>query len=204
MIGRHFNSNLIGPDVVQFNAGHIDNVDSTDPWATTRAMATGRQIAEQYLEALKSAAKAFGSALCEDCLLDWESEIAVGLKGIIRLLSKIGWSVKHLKMRSDVICYYIDVHKPGHKETRYKKGESHGIPYRCLTPKGLKNLLTAGRCISTDEEAFGSLRVMPPCLVTGEAAGMAAVHAIKQTKNDVHKVDVGFLRKRLKKKAILL
>ncbi|MEQ3243385.1 FAD-dependent oxidoreductase, partial [Bacteroides ovatus] len=95
-------------------------------------------------------------------------------------------------------CYYIDVHKPGHKETRYKKGESHGIPYRCLTPKGMKNLLTAGRCISTDEEAFGSLRVMPPCLVTGEAAGMAAVHAIKQTKNDVHKIDVGFLRKRLK------
>ena len=31
LIGRHFNSNLIGPDVVQFNAGHIDNVDSTDP-----------------------------------------------------------------------------------------------------------------------------------------------------------------------------
>lgn len=65
-------------------------------------------------------------------------------------------------------CYYIDVHKPGHKETRYKKGESHGIPYRCLTPKGLKNLLVAGRCISTDEEAFGSLQVMPPCLVTGK------------------------------------
>ena len=95
-------------------------------------------------------------------------------------------------------CYYIDVHKPGHKETRYKKGESHGIPYRCLTPKGLKNVLTAGRCISTDEEAFGSLRVMPPCLVTGEAAGMAAVHAIKQARNDVHKIDTDYLRKRLK------
>ena len=35
-----------------------------------------------------------------------------------------------------------------------KKGESHGIPYRCLTPKGIKNLLTAGRCISTDEQAL--------------------------------------------------
>ena len=95
-------------------------------------------------------------------------------------------------------CYYIDVHKEGHKATRYKKGESHGIPYRCLTPKGKKNLLVAGRCISTDVEASGSLRVMPPCLVTGEAAGMAAVHAIRQTGNDVHKIDVDFLRKRLK------
>jgi hypothetical protein len=59
-------------------------------------------------------------------------------------------------------------------------------------------VLTAGRCISTDEEAFGSLRVMPPCLVTGEAAGMAAVHAIRQSKNNVHGIDVQFLRKRLK------
>ena len=40
--------------------------------------------------------------------------------------------------------------------------------------------------------------MMPPCLVTGEAAGMAAVHAIKQTKNDVHKIDTVHLRKRLK------
>ena len=34
--------------------------------------------------------------------------------------------------------------------------------------------------------------------MTGEAAGMAAVHAIEQSKNDVHKIDVAYLRKRLK------
>ena len=83
LIGKHFNSNLIGPDVVQFNAGHIDNVDSTDPWDTTRAMAIGRQIAEQYLEALKEVrAKAFGSAFVVKTAPCWESEIAVGLKGL--------------------------------------------------------------------------------------------------------------------------
>ena len=199
LIGRHFNSNLIGPDVVQFNAGHIDNVDSTDPWATTRAMATGRQIAEQYLEALKELQpKTFGSAFVV------KTASLLGVRDSRRIEGDYTFTFQdwlERKTFEDEIgrnCYYIDVHKPGHKETRYKKGESHGIPYRCLTPKGLKNLLTAGRCISTDEEAFGSLRVMPPCLVTGEAAGMAAVHAIKQTKNDVHKIDVGFLRKRLK------
>ena len=35
-------------------------------------------------------------------------------------------------------------------------------------------------------------------MVTGEAAGMAAALAIKQSKNDVHKIDVDFLRKRLR------
>ena len=173
LIGRHFNSNLIGPDVVQFNAGHIDNVDSTDPWATTRAMATGRQIAEQYLEALKELQpKTFGSAFVV------KTASLLGVRDSRRIEGDYTFTFQdwlERKTFEDEIgrnCYYIDVHKPGHKETRYKKGESHGIPYRCLTPKGLKNLLVAGRCISTDEEAFGSLRVMPPCLVTGEAAGM--------------------------------
>ena len=199
LIGKHFNRNLIGPDVVQFNAGHIDNVDSTDPWDTTRAMAIGRQIAEQYLEALKEVRpKAFGSAFVV------KTASLLGVRDSRRIEGDYTFTFQdwlERKTFEDEIgrnCYYIDVHKPGHKETRYKKGESHGIPYRCLTPKGLKNLLVAGRCISTDEEAFGSLRVMPPCLVTGEAAGMAAVHAIKQTRNDVHKIDTVLLRKRLK------
>lgn len=199
LIDSHLCSNLIGPDVVQFNAGHLVNVDSTDPWATARAMATGRQIAEQYLEAMKEfQPKTFGGAF----LIKTAS--LLGVRDSRRIEGDYIFTVQdwlERKTFEDEIgrnCYYIDVHKPGHKATRYKKGESHGIPYRCLTPKGLKNVLTAGRCISTDEEAFGSLRVMPPCLVTGEAAGMAAVHAMKQTKNDVHKIDVNFLRKRLK------
>jgi len=44
---------------------------------------------------------------------------------------------------------------------------------------------------------------MPPCLVTGEAAGMAAVHAIKQTKNDVHKIDVGFSTQKIKRRGAI-
>lgn len=58
--------------------------------------------------------------------------------------------------------------------------------------------MVAGRCISTDEYAFGSLRVMPACLVTGEAAGLAGALAVRSEKPDVHEVDVTLLRKRLK------
>ena len=199
LIDSHLCSNLISPDVVQFNAGHLVNVDSTDPWATTQAMIKGRQIAEQYMGAMKEfQPQTFGSSFVV------KTASLLGVRDSRRIEGDYIFTVQDWMDRKtfeDEIgrnSYYIDVHKPGHKATRYNKGESHGIPYRCLTPKGLKNVLTAGRCISTDEEAFGSLRVMPPCLVTGEAAGMAAVHAIKQTKNDVHKIDVNFLRKRLK------
>ena len=44
---------------------------------------------------------------------------------------------------------------------------------------------------------FGSTRIMPCCLVVGEAAGMAAQHAITETGGDVHAIDIQHLRKRL-------
>jgi hypothetical protein len=62
---------------------------------------------------------------------------------------------------------------------RYQEGESYGIPYRILTPRGLDNLLVAGRCVSTDRYLQGSIRVMPGCYITGQAAGMAAALAVE-------------------------
>jgi ribulose 1,5-bisphosphate synthetase/thiazole synthase len=199
LLDKHFNDKVIGPNILGLNAGHLVNVDATDPWALSQAMITGRQIAAQYMEALKE----FNPQIFDNAFLA-KTGTVLGVRDSRRIEGDYIFTVDDWMQRKtfeDEIgrnSYYIDVHKAGHQSTRYKKGESHGIPYRCLTPKGLKNLLTAGRCISTDEEAFGSLRVMPPCLVTGEAAGMAAAHAIKQSKNDVHKIDVQNLRKRLK------
>ncbi|GHT24704.1 hypothetical protein FACS189430_10100 [Bacteroidia bacterium] len=192
-------NNLIGPDSVGFNAGHLE-LDSTDPYSVSQAMITGRQIAAQHLEALKEyQPKTFGGSFIV------RTASVLGARESRRIEGDYTFTLEDWKQRKsfeDEIgrnSYCIDVHKVGFvSPPEYKKGESHGIPYRCLTPKGLKNVLTAGRCISTDEDTFGSLRVMPPCLVTGEAAGMAASHAIKQSKPDVHKVDVQFLRKRLK------
>ena len=48
------------------------------------------------------------------------------------------------------------------------------IPFGCMVPLGVENLICAGRCISSDREALGALRVMAPCMAMGEAAGAAA------------------------------
>ncbi len=60
------------------------------------------------------------------------------------------------------------------KTLRYGKGESYGIPYRCLVPRGLSNVLVAGRCVSPDRSMQSSIRVMPDCIITGQAIGVAA------------------------------
>ena len=77
-------------------------------------------------------------------------------------------------------------------------GESHGIPYRSLIPKGLSNVLTVGKNISCDREVQGSVRVMPPCLVTGQAAGTAAAMAAHDGAG-VRDIDIKALRAQLKK-----
>ncbi len=67
------------------------------------------------------------------------------------------------------------------------------VPYRCLVPRGAANILAAGRCIDTDEGAFGALRVMVNCAQTGQAAGVAAALAA-EADLAVDEVDLPALR----------
>ena len=53
------------------------------------------------------------------------------------------------------------------------------IPYRSLIPKGVKNLLVAGRCISSTHEAQSAYRVLPIVCCIGEGAGTAAALACR-------------------------
>ena len=55
-----------------------------------------------------------------------------------------------------------------------KRGPVYELPFRTLYSKSVKNLITAGRCISTDDEMWEIARVIPCCAVMGEAAGLAA------------------------------
>jgi ribulose 1,5-bisphosphate synthetase/thiazole synthase len=61
-----------------------------------------------------------------------------------------------------------------------KPGLSYDIPYRSLIPAKVDNLLTAGRCISATHEAINTLRLVVPCILTGEAAGTAAALSAMQ------------------------
>ena len=199
LLDTHCCHNLVGPGVVQFNANHIEIKDTTDPRQLSDAMRLGRQVADQHLEMLKE----FRPDVFRDAFMV-KSAIIPGIRDSRRIVGDYLFTGDDWRARrtfDDEIgrnCYFIDIHKSGVPEVHYSRGESHGIPYRVLTPKGLRNVLVAGRCISTDEEAYGSLRVMPPCLVTGEAAGVAARLATLSASRDVHSVDVTDLRSRLK------
>lgn len=80
---------------------------------------------------------------------------------------------------------------------------SFNIPYRCLVPKKIDNLLIAGRCISTTHEASGCTRVTVPCMITGEAAGTAAAMCIKENVKPIN-LNTDKLRRKLTDQGVVL
>jgi len=208
----HFCQSLIGPGTVGFNAGHVYKVDGTDPASVSAALMQGRRIAEAYRKALAEfAPAAFGQAhlVATGSLL--------GIRETRRVMGDYVLTLDDYMQRrsfADEIArdnYFIDVHPHVVEELkkneqalewekrmfRYGKGEAHGIPYRCLTPRDLKNVLVAGRSVSAEQVVQGAIRTMPCCLVMGEAAGLAAALAALGDHN-AHHVDTDHLRRRLR------
>lgn len=83
----------------------------------------------------------------------------------------------------DAICYAfypVDLHtKNGVKPKPLKPGTIPTIPLSALIPKGSRNIIVAGRCVSSDQLANSGLRVQAPCMAMGQVAACAASLAIK-------------------------
>ncbi len=226
----HSCSMQFGPGNWGFNTGHIPfDVDNTDPFSVSRALVHGRKQAASYRDAFAEfLPAAFGASV----LTMTGSLLGVRETRRVMGDYKLTMD-DYLARRSfpDEICrnaYNIDVHRKNDTNEFYGKqqgktpeeierlkkdiekavhnlgkGESFGVPYRCLTPKGLRNVLVAGRCISTDRRTNGSTRIMACCLTTGEAAGLAAALAARGDSN-VHNVDTAALRAKLRAAGVYL
>ncbi len=77
------------------------------------------------------------------------------------------------------------------------------VPFGCLLPEKVDNLLVAGRCLSVDLIMHNSLRLIPPCLATGQAAGVASALAVKQ-KVTPREIDRAHLRSLLVEDGVYL
>ena len=86
------------------------------------------------------------------------------------------------------------IHYYGYR--RYLEHEGYDIPYRCLVPKQVENLLVAGRCISREQQPYESHRSMVPSMAIGQAAGTAAALCCRE-KISPRKLDVAALQQAL-------
>jgi hypothetical protein len=75
------------------------------------------------------------------------------------------------------------------------------IPYRSMLPKGVKNLLVAGRAIGGDKIAHAATRNMACCVVAGQGAGVAAALSVKDNTDFGH-VDIAAVQKELERQGV--
>jgi hypothetical protein len=191
------------------NIGHTFGVDGTDEESLTRALLWGRKSLPEYERYYKEYLKGF------EAMELVATGSLLGVRETRRITGDYILNIEDFKPSStfeDEIgrySYPIDIHvaRPDkesydafYKEftsMRLGKGESYGIPYRILTPKGLDNTLVAGRCVSTDRSMQASIRVMPGCYITGQAAGVAAAMAARSGVA-TQRIDVRDLQSKLK------
>ncbi len=94
--------------------------------------------------------------------------------------------------RIAVCANSVDVHQKKGVAYTPHSGGNYTIPLSCLVSKDIDNLLSAGKCLSADKYAFAAVRVIPPSIAMGQAAGVCASIAVKTGVNagDVPYADV--------------
>ena len=82
-------------------------------------------------------------------------------------------------------------------------GRYFHLPYRTLLPKGVENLVCAGRITGGDKVSHAATRNMMCCTVTGQGAGVAAALSVRHDQA-FDALDVGLVQKELVRQGVRL
>ncbi|QYN32221.1 FAD-dependent oxidoreductase [Pseudonocardia sp. DSM 110487] len=170
------------PGVWRINTTRVLGRDGTQVRDLTAAEIEGRDQAMALVDFFRAELPGFEAS----SLLD--TAATVGVRESRRIMGDYELSIEDLQTGrhfDDVIglcAYPVDIHDPngagGGITPSYSTANAYEMPYRSLLPRGLEDVLVAGRCVSATHEALGAIRVMPPAFAMGEAAGTAAALAV--------------------------
>ncbi|MCC5849075.1 MAG: FAD-dependent oxidoreductase [Verrucomicrobia bacterium] len=182
-----------GKTTAILNAGHLFNMDALDTVSLSEGMRNGRLLAREYTEFFKQYLEG-----CEEIEIV-TSAPAMGVRESRRIVGEYELDYedyqarRHFPDQIAIYCKQPDVHVYDTSPEEYARyhrefesmdvlqpGESYGIPYGVLVPKGWRNLWVAGRCCASDLKVNGAIRDQPACVMMGQAAGTAAVQAIRR------------------------
>jgi len=156
-------TNLCYPDEINVWSGSLFGMNGLNPEELTKAEIMTREHVIKLADFLKKNVQGFKNSRIE------YTATQVGVRETRRIRGGILPSLSEIKTNK----FYDTVAKP------YVESEMR-VPYRSIVPQGVENLLVAGRCISAQQDAMVQLRLIPVCLVTGQAAGTAAALALRE------------------------
>ena len=174
------------PDVIHFNTTRVVMKDATDPLELTEAEVEARRQAWQLAQFLRREVPGFEHAYLES------TGTQIGVRESRRVMGEYVMTAEDClaaRKFDDAITrgsYPVDIHNPAGTGTVIKHippGDWYDIPFRCLIPRRLNNLIIGGRSISCTHEAHSAIRVMPIVFGIGQAAGVAAGMCAKSAAN---------------------
>jgi len=174
-----------------------DPIDGSDWNDLGFAETEGRRQSQEYFRFLKDCVPGFENSY----LL--ETAPQVGIRETRRIIGE------HILSEDDILScrdfedsigcngWPLEQHLKGSAKWTFLGGRGyHQIPFGTTLPKGVDNLLVAGRCASTTPEGQASLRVSGPCFAMGQAVGTAAELA-RRSGVTPKEIDVKALQHRL-------
>ena len=192
------------PLSVPYNYVYVPDADSTSSVSHTKANIQGRAEILKLLRELKTYPG------CENMkVVNLKTEAAVRetyrISGLYEIKREDYINGVDFDDAVSYSFYPVDLHRNGktiHQEF-LKEGIVGKIPIRALIPKGSKNLMVAGRCLSSDRMANSALRVQASCMGMGQAAAVAASLATEMHTTP-EKVPVIEIKKELHKQGAIV
>ena len=169
-------------DVAVINMSRVLHIDGSD----TDSLNRGELLAQAQVIAIVDFLKTFIPGFENSYYL--QSGFTLGVRETRRMIGKYTLSgldaIQCRKFPYPVArgSYIIDIHDPSGKARAIGgsiKGAFYDIPYSALVSRNVKNLLSAGRCISADHIAHASTRIQGTAILTGQAVGTASALCTK-------------------------
>ncbi len=164
-------------------ATHIRGKVSIDPKELTEAEIEGRREVQALLTLLRGYLPQFRNVQLDATGPNIGIRESRRIMGEYRLDEEDIASSRQFEDGILTATFWIDIHQQDGNNQDVQHGHalapSYQVPYRCLVPLKVDNLLVAGRCISGSFEAHASYRVTGNCVAMGQAAGIAAALCVK-------------------------
>jgi hypothetical protein len=185
-------------DLTYLNLVHLAEVDGTSADDLTRGEIEGRQQAMQAIKALRAYMPG-----CEDAKLR-NFGMTIGIRDTRKIDAIYDLTADDVREQArfedsiGIFPEFIDGYGVLILPTT---GRYFQVPYRSLVPKGIGNLIVAGRSIGGDKISHASVRNMMCCTVSGQGAGVAAAVSIR-TDRDFHELDVREVQVELRRQGV--
>jgi len=197
-IGGSWSALTDAGEATNLNLAHVMEVDCTDVNDLTKAEMEGRRQAMFALKALNGVVPGFEKAKLRNF------GMTIGTRDSRKIIGRYDLTSEDVRSQAkfdDTIGVFPEFIDGYNILILPSSGRYFEVPYGCLVPPRVRNLLVGGRCVAGDRTSHAAMRNMMACTVTGQGAGAAAAVSIKEGVS-THDVDIKIVQEELLRQGV--